>query len=275
MVSREAALLSRVELFERIRRDARLEPDLSYRELARRHGVHRRTVRTALNQAVPPPRKPPPGRRSVLEPVTGFIDAMLREDLTPPRKQRHTVARIRERLRAEHGFRIGAYSTVAKYVAGRRAEIIAEARQGRRYLEGMVPQQHEPGAEAEVDFADVWVRLAGEPVRCHLFTFRMSYSGKAVHRIFATEAQEAFLEGHVEAFRVLGGVPRRHIRYDNLKPAVKQFCFGGRGRSRTTATEARGTREALPRWRSWSRAIRNHDCSVALHGRGSARHRGS
>jgi hypothetical protein len=46
----------------------------------------------------------------------------------------------------------------------------------------MVPQVHLPGEEAEVDFADVWVRLAGEVVKCHLFTLRMSYSGKAVHR---------------------------------------------------------------------------------------------
>ncbi|MER7000148.1 MarR family transcriptional regulator [Streptomyces sp. NPDC000410] len=33
----------------------------------------------------------------------------------------------------------------------------------------MVPQVHLPGEEAEVDFADVWVRLAGEVVKCHLF----------------------------------------------------------------------------------------------------------
>ncbi len=219
-------MLSRVELFERIRRDARLEPGLSHRELARRYGVHRRTVRAALSQAVPPSRKPPPGRPSVLAPVMGFIDAMLREDLSAPRKQRHTVARIRERLRSEHGFNTGAYSTVAAYVARRRAEITAEARQRRRHLEGTVPQHHEPGAEAEVDFADVWIRLAGTPVKCHLFTFRLSYSAKAVHRVYATEAQEAFMEGHVEAFRVLGGVPWRHIRYDNLKPAVHRVCFG-------------------------------------------------
>ena len=38
---------SRVELFEQIRRDRRLE-QLSIRELAERHGVHRRTVRQAL-----------------------------------------------------------------------------------------------------------------------------------------------------------------------------------------------------------------------------------
>ena len=47
---------SRVELFENIRKDWRLgEP--SIRELAERHKVHRRTVRQALADAVPPPRK--------------------------------------------------------------------------------------------------------------------------------------------------------------------------------------------------------------------------
>ncbi|NUK82683.1 IS21 family transposase, partial [Streptomyces lunaelactis] len=46
------------------------------------------------------------------------------------------------------------------------------------------------------------------------------------HRVFASQAQESFLEGHVIAFRVLDGIPTRHIRYDNLKPAVKQVCTG-------------------------------------------------
>ncbi len=43
-----------------------------------------------------------------------------------------------------------------------------------------MPQSPEPGAQAEVDFADVWVDLAGVVTKCHLFTFRLSYSGKAV-----------------------------------------------------------------------------------------------
>jgi transposase len=220
-------MLSRVDLFERIRRDRRVEPGVSVRELSRRHGVHRRTVREALASAVPAERKKPARPRSlVLEPVMGWIDQVLREDLAAPRKQRHTVRRIYDRLVVEHGFDQACYSTVCNYVNRRRPQIEAEARDGRAHLEGTVPQVHEPGAEAEVDFADVRVRLAGEPLKCHLFTLRLSYSGKSVHRVYASQSQEAFMQGHAEAFAVLGGIPFRHIRYDNLKPAVKQACFG-------------------------------------------------
>jgi transposase len=220
-------MLSRVDLYERIRRDRRVEPGVSVRELSRRHGVHRRMVREALVSAVPPERKKPARARVlVLEPVTGWIDEILREDLAAPRKQRHTVRRIYDRLVVEYGFDQACYSTLCNYVNKRRPQIEAGSRERRAHLEGTVPQVHEPGAEAEVDFADVWVRLAGEPVKCHLFTLRLSYSGKAVHRVYASQSQEAFMQGHAEAFAVLGGIPFRHIRYDNLKPAVKQVCFG-------------------------------------------------
>jgi hypothetical protein len=36
--------------------------------------------------------------------------------------------------------------------------------------------------------------------------------GQGVHRVYASQAQEAFLEGHVTAFEVTGGVPFRQIR---------------------------------------------------------------
>ncbi|MFF4598133.1 IS21 family transposase [Amycolatopsis sp. NPDC001319] len=203
-----------------------MDPDVSVRTLSDRYRVHRRTVREALESAVPKERKKPPPRRSVLEPAHGWIDEMLREDLTAPRKQKHTTIRIFHRLISEYGFDQVGKTVVYEYVARRRPEIIAEAKAGHAHLEGMVPQQHQPGEEAEVDFADVWVRLNGEATRCHLFTLRLSYSGKAIHRVFKSEALEAFMQGHVEAFAALGGVPTRHIRYDNLKPAVSRVCFG-------------------------------------------------
>lgn len=58
-----------------------------------------------------------------------------------------------------------------------------------------------------------------------MFVMRLSYSGRAFHVAFATQAQEAFLEGHVLAFQYFDGIPGR-IRYDNLKPAVTRVCKG-------------------------------------------------
>ncbi|MGW7001368.1 IS21 family transposase [Streptomyces sp. NPDC054933] len=218
-------VLLRVELFECIRRDRRLE-NTPLRELARKYGVHRRVVRQALESALPPERKAPAKRRSVLDPAKGWIDEMLRSDLTAPPKQRHTNKRILNRLRDEYGFTGAAYNTLNDYLRVRRPQIKAEADQARSLHEGMVPQIHRPGEEAEVDFAEVWVRVDGKPMQCQLFTLRLSYSGKAVHRVFSSPSQEAFMQGHLDAFRLLGGIPTRHIRYDNLKPAVSKVCFG-------------------------------------------------
>jgi hypothetical protein len=171
---------SKVELFAAIRRDARVE-SLSVHALAARYGVHRRTVREALSSAWPALRKKMTPRGSLLDPFKPAIDAILLADLDAPRKQRHTAKRIFERLVVEHEMEAASYSTVADYVAARRPQIRVET--GRGPAEVFVPQTHRPGAEAEVDFGDVWVALGGVSTKCYLFTFRMSFSGKAVHRL--------------------------------------------------------------------------------------------
>lgn len=216
---------SMVDLFATIRRDARIE-ELSVRELARRHGVHRRTVRAALESAEPPARKVQVRVSPRLAPFKEAIDQMLRVDLDAPKKQRHTATRILARLAEEHGATELSYSTVRDYARARRVEIEVEA--GRRRADAFIPQCHAPGAEAEVDFGDVWVVLAGVRTKCHMFVFRLSHSGKAVHRIYSTQSQEAFLQGHIDAFDIIGGVPTRHIRYDNLTSAVTKVLFGRR-----------------------------------------------
>ncbi|WP_164495620.1 IS21 family transposase [Streptomyces sp. ADI95-17] len=220
--------MSKVELYAAIRRDHR--GGMSMRELERKHGVTWRTVRKALDSSWPEPRKKLPPRATTLDPYKAVIDEILRADLDAPRKQRHTVTRIFHRLVEEHGADVS-YGVVRYYVASRKPEILVES--GKAPLEAFVPQTHLPGHEAEVDFGDVTVRLAGELVTCYLFSFRLSYSGKAVHRVFASCGQEAFFEGHVHALRTLGGVPRTKVRYDNLKAAVARVL--GQSRARTEA----------------------------------------
>jgi transposase len=213
---------SRVELFEGIRRDRRVE-GLSIRELAERHRVHRRTVRQALASAMPPPRKEyPPRPHPAIDSYAELIDAWLLADREVPKKQRHTARRVWQRLVAEHGATCSEV-TVSRYVARRRREL------GLITVEVAVPQTHPPGAEAEVDFGEFWFQIAGVLVKCWMFVMRLSCSGRAFHAAFTTQGQEAFLQGHVLAFAHFGGVPAR-IRYDNLKPAVVRVL---KGRNRT------------------------------------------
>src|SRR5262245_43889263 len=209
---------SRVELFEQIRRDWRAE-GFSIRELAGRHHVHRRSVRRALASAVPPPRKAyPPLPRPAIGPYTGIIDEWLLADRDVPPKQRHTARRVWQRLVAEHGAGV-AEVTVSRYVARRRAEL------GLDKVQVMVPQAHLPGAEAEVDFGEFHAQVAGVLIKLWMFVMRLSCSGRAFHVAFATQAQEAFLEGHVLALEYFGAAPGR-VRYDNLRPAVVRVLRG-------------------------------------------------
>ena len=220
---------SKVELYAAIRRDVRA--GMSARAIERKHGVGRRTIVKAMSSAWPGPRKELPPRPSKLDPFKPVIDEILKADLDAPRKQRHTVTRIWHRLMDEHQMADVSYPVVRAYVAERKPQIRAEA--GRGPAEVFVPQSHHPGDEAEVDFGEVVVRLAGQDAGCFLFCLRLSFSGKAVHRVSLSGGQEAFFEGHAHAFRVLGGVPAGKIRYDNLKSAVAQVIGFSRSRVET------------------------------------------
>ena len=209
--------MSRVELYERIRKDNR-EEGLSIRALAAKHRVHRRTVREALASAVPPGRKSPEREAPALGPWTLIIRAWLVADRQAPRKQRHTARRVWQRLVAEYGAQV-AESTVRAYVA----QVNFELDNTLRVV--TVPQTHGPGEEAECDFGEFMAWIDGVLVKCWMFCLRLSHSGRGFHVAFSHQAQEAFLEGHVLAFEHFGAVPAL-VRYDNLKTAVVKVLFG-------------------------------------------------
>jgi len=209
-----------VELFEQIRRDYEFGSG-TISGVARSYGVHRRMVRQALQDALPPERKQPERQRPVLSPVMSFVDDVLATDQRMPRKQRHTARRIWRRIRAEMPDHPVAESTIRQYVRFRKKEM------GLNGVATCVPQSYSPGQEAQVDWYESWAELGGEQVRLQVFSMRSMFSGAAFHRAYPRATQQAFLEAHELAFRYFGGVFRT-CRYDNLKAAVKKIFRGYR-----------------------------------------------
>jgi transposase len=151
----------------------------------------------------------------------GVIDAILEQDKSTPPKQRHTAKRIFERLREEHSF-TGGYTIVKDYVHTAKL----------RSREMFVPLRHAPG-EAQADFGEAWVVMAGVKLKAHFLAMDLPHSDDCFVIAFPAETTEAFLEGHVRAFDYYGAVPTR-ILYDNTKIVVARI-LGGEERVRTRA----------------------------------------
>lgn len=175
-----------------------------------------------LQYAVPPGyQRQQPIKRPKLGAWLGVIDAILNDDKQRPPKQRHTSKRIFERLKEEHGF-TGGYTIVKDYV--RTATL--------RGQEMFVPLMH-PAGEAQVDFGEALVVIAGVEQKAHYLVRDLPQSDDCFVAAFPAETTEAFLEGHVRAFAHFGGVPTR-ILYDNTRIAVAKI-LGGEERQRTRA----------------------------------------
>lgn len=73
--------------------------------------------------------------------------------------------------------------------------------------------------DAQMDWTETEVKLAGERVMVQLFLMRLNYFKVRFVMAFPFQKQEAFFEGYNQAFHFFGGMPRR-ITYGNLKTAV-------------------------------------------------------
>ena len=143
------------------------------------------------------------------------IDELLAQNPRLPRKQRYTTRKIYETL-VPQGY-TGSEVSVRHYVAQVRK------RDAKRpvYLE----LEFDPGQDAQADWGEADVVMAGEQITVQLFVLRLCYSRKFFVRAYPTQRQEAFFEGHVTAFQYLGGVPHR-LAYDNLSTAVRRVLEG-------------------------------------------------
>ncbi len=204
-----------VDDYERIRKAYYLE-GLSIREISRRLHHSRRLIRKAIDHAQPEgyrlkQERPAP----VLAPYKSKIDALIEESEHLPRKQRYTGRKIYQLLQAE-GYQ-GSEGSVHHYVS--------QQRKARKHHQAYLPLEFEPGQDAQVDWGEVIVEIGGKRQSVQVFVMRLNHSKARFVMAFPFQKQEAFFEGHVQAFHFFGGVPRR-ITYDNLKTAVFRVLEG-------------------------------------------------
>jgi transposase len=189
----------------------------SIREISRRTGWSRQTIRKALAAPAAPPRYElsAPRPSPVMGPYLEVVRQWLADDEEAPPKQRHTARRIYDRLVSEHGFS-GAEVTVRQAVVRLRGE---------RPREPFVPLEAPFGRIAQADFGSAVVTIAGERREVALFCLRAKASKVPFVVAYPTERLEAFLAGHVEAFAFFGGV-FAELWYDNAKTAVTRILAG-------------------------------------------------
>src|ERR1019366_3042451 len=115
-------LEDRMHLYRRLRRE--YEHGLgTISGVAQKYKVHRRTVRAALKNAVPPKRKVTPRERPKMALAIPFIDAILENDFKAPFNQRHTAHQIWGRIQVEIPACDIGESTVRAYLRVRKAEL--------------------------------------------------------------------------------------------------------------------------------------------------------
>lgn len=192
------------EIRQRVLRD-----EESIREIQRETGLHFKTIKKILTHPSPPPFQSPARTKTKIGPYLDRIAAILKADEDFPKKQRHTAKRVFEVIR-EEGYS-GGYTQVKEAVQHLK----------RITQEVFVPLVHRPG-EAQVDFGQALVKMAGVLRKVMFFAMALPYSDGMFVVAYPRECTETFQDGHVRAFEHFKGVPRR-ISYDNAKTSVSQI----------------------------------------------------
>jgi transposase len=198
-----------------------LRDQLSIREIARRTGLSRNTIRKYLRSDVVEPKFKVPDRPSKLDAFADRLAGWLKAEANKPRKQKRTVKQLHADL-AALGYE-GSYGRVAAFARAWKADWQREQQTSGRGT--FVPLVFQPGEAFQFDWSEDWAIVGGERIKLQVAHFKLSHSRAFFLRAYLLQTHEMLFDAHYHAFRVLGGVPQRGI-YDNMRTAVARVGVG-------------------------------------------------
>lgn len=194
---------------------------ISIREIERRTGLSRNTIRKYLRLEEPEPKFKVPERPSKLDPFADKLMTWLRQEAGRSRKQKRTTKQMYADL-VVLGYE-GSYARVAAFVRRWKAERQREQQTSGRGT--FVPLVFAPGEAFQFDWSEDWAVIAGERTKLQIAHTKLSHSRAFILRAYPLQTHEMLFDALAEAFRVLGGVPQRGI-FDNMKTAVDRIRTG-------------------------------------------------
>lgn len=194
---------------------------ISIREISRRTGLSRNTIRRYLRSDAVEPVYQVPDRPSKLDPYAEKLAHWLKIETGKSRKQKRTIKQIHSDLTAL-GYE-GSYGRVAAFARDWKASRLRDQQTTGRGT--FVPLAFEAGEAFQFDWSEDWAVLGGERTKLQVAHFKLAYSRAFFLRAYLLQTHEMLFDAHIEAFRVLGGVPRRGI-YDNMRTAVDKIGVG-------------------------------------------------
>ncbi|MEI4469766.1 IS21 family transposase [Frigidibacter sp. MR17.24] len=205
-------------------RNLALRKKLPIREIARRTGLSRNTIKKYLRAGTIEPKFSVPERPSKIDPFADKLAGWLKTEAAKSRKQRRPLTHLHADLVAL-GY-TGSYNRVAAFAREWRT-----ARQREQNTTGrgtFVPLAFRPGEAFQFDWSEDFAIINGERTKLQVAHTKLSHSRAFMVRAYLLQTHEMLFDAHWHAFRVFGGVPDRGI-YDNMKTAVDRI---GRGKER-------------------------------------------
>lgn len=181
------------------------------REIARRTGVSRNTIRKYLRDETVEPAYPDRPSIWKLDPFKEQLAACLRADAGKPRRERRTAVALFEQIKGQ-GFD-GDYSRVTEFVRD------WHEAEGKVRRDVYVPLTFAPGEAMQFDWSTEYAELDGVLTKLKVAQITLCYSRMSLRVAYLSEAHEMLFDAHWRAFRFFGGIPARAI-YDNMKTAV-------------------------------------------------------